>query len=77
VWVVVLVADQDALTCPAHAMFLIVLFESLQAREYGGVFFWLAIFGTERVVAQRVEAYGLGLFCIEVLGEDGAETCQR
>jgi uncharacterized membrane-anchored protein len=76
VWVVVFVADQDALTCPSHAMFLVVLFESLQAREYGGVFFWLAIFRAECVVAQRVEAYSLGLFCVEVLGKDGAETFQ-
>lgn len=70
-------ADEDALACPSHAMFLVVLFKSLQAREYGGVFFWLTIFCAECVVAQRVEAYGLGLFCVEVLGEDGAETCQR
>jgi hypothetical protein len=31
---VVLVADEDAFTCSAHAMFFVVFFESLQAREY-------------------------------------------
>jgi len=51
VWVVVLVTDEDALTCPSHAMFLVVFFKSLQAREYGGVFLGLAIFGAECVVA--------------------------
>lgn len=49
-----LVADEDAFTCSSHAMFLVVFFKSLQARKDGRVLFWLAIFGAECVVAERV-----------------------
>ena len=31
VWVVVFMTDQDALAGPAHAMFLVMFFQSLQA----------------------------------------------
>ena len=54
VGVVVLVADQNAFTCSSHAMFLVVFFKSLQSSKHRGVFFWLAIFRAERVVAKRV-----------------------
>ena len=69
---VVFVADQDALTCSSHAMFLVMLFESLQSRKHGGVFFRLAIFCSKGVIAERIQADGLGLICVEVLGKNGA-----
>ena len=50
--VVVLVADEDAFACSAHAMLGVVLFQSLQSREYGRILFWLSIFGSECVVAE-------------------------
>lgn len=54
VWVVVLVADEYAFAGSAHAVFGIVFFKALQAREDGRIFFWLAIFGAECVVAEGV-----------------------
>jgi hypothetical protein len=74
--VIVFVADQDAFASPSHAVFRVVLFEALQSRKDRGVFFWLAIFCAERVVAQRVQANRLGLVAVEVLGDDGAD-CVR
>lgn len=70
--VVVLVADQHTLARPSHTMFLVVFLKALQAREHRGVFFGLRIFGAEGVVAERVQAYRLGLVAVEVFGEDGA-----
>ena len=52
--VVVLVTDQYALTCPPHAVLVVMLLEPLQSREHGGIFFWLAILGAKGVVAERV-----------------------
>lgn len=73
---VVLVADQNGLTRPSHAMFVVVFFESLQAREHRWILLRLAILGAECVVAERVQADSLGLVRIEVLGKDGAVQCQ-
>lgn len=70
--VVVLVADQDALTSSSHAVFLIVLLESLQPRKYRGIFLWLAILRPERVVAEWVQSNRLRLVRVEVFGERGA-----
>jgi hypothetical protein len=53
-------------------MFLIVFFQTLQAREHRRILFWLAIFCPECVVAQRIQADGLGLIRIEVLRKGGA-----
>ena len=55
-WVVVLVADEDALGRPPHAMFFIVLFQTLQAGGDGGIFFGLRLFRAECVVAERKES---------------------
>ena len=54
-------ADEDALACSPHAMFVVVLFESFQAREHRGVFFGLRLFGAEGVVGERVQADRGGL----------------
>ena len=72
VGVVVLVADQDALAGSAHAMFHVVLFQSLQTGEHRGVFFRLMLFGTESVVAQREEAYSRRLIGVERFRDDGS-----
>ena len=52
-----LVADHDGLAGAAHAVGVIVLLETLQAGEDGGVFFRLGFFGAERVVGHGVEAH--------------------
>lgn len=74
---VVLVADQDALASPPHAMFLVVFLQSLQPRKYGRVFLWLAILGPKCVVAERIQADGLRLVCIEVFREGRAGDSQH
>ena len=71
VWVVVFVADQDTLAGSAHAMFHVVLFQSLQACKHRRILFWLVLFGTEGVVAEREEADGGRLVCIEWFRNDG------
>lgn len=74
--VVVLVADQDAFASPSHAMLRVVFFQSLQSRKDRRILFWLAIFGSECVVAQGEQANRLGLVAVEVLGDDGT-ACIR
>ena len=69
-WVIVFVADQDALAGSAHAMFDVVLFQSLQTCKHRGVLFWLVLFGTERIIAEREEANSLRLICVECFGKD-------
>ena len=71
VGVIVLMADQDSLAGSAHAMSFIVLFQSPQAREHRGILLWLVLFRTKGVIAERVEAYGRRLICVEGLGNDG------
>jgi hypothetical protein len=71
VGMVVFVADQHALARPPHAMLLVVFFQPLQSRKHRRIFFWLAIFGAECVVAEGVEADRLRLVCVEVFGECG------
>jgi hypothetical protein len=68
---VVLMADQHALARPPHPVLRVVFLEPLQPREHRGVFFWLAIFGAECVVAEGVEADRLRLVRVEVFGERG------
>lgn len=68
---IMLVTHKDALACASHAMLCIVFFESLQSRKYRGVLFWLAILGSECIVAKREQADGFGLIAVEVLGDDG------
>lgn len=58
-------ADQDALAGSAHAMVHIMLFQSLQACEHRRIFFGLVLFGTESVIAERIEADGGRLVCVE------------
>ena len=58
VWMIVLVADQDTLASTAHAMFFVVLFQSLQTRQHRRVLFWLLLFGAKGVIAEREEADG-------------------
>jgi hypothetical protein len=66
---VVLVTDQYALACTAHAMLLIVFLQSLQPRKHRRIFFGLSIFGAECIIAKRVKADRLRLVRIEVFGE--------
>lgn len=68
---VVLVADEDALACAAHAMLVVVFLETLEAREHRGVFFGLVLFRAEGVVAEREEADAGGLIGGERFWEDG------
>ena len=49
---------------------IIVLFEALEAREDGGVFFWLGFFGAEGVVGEGVEPDCFGLVAVEGFGEE-------
>lgn len=65
VWMIVFMADQDSLAGSAHAMFLVVLFQSLQACEHRGILLWLVLFRTEGVIAERVQADSRGLVCVE------------
>ena len=65
VWVVVLVTDQDALAGSAHAMFFVVLFQSLETRVHRRIFFRLVLFGAKGVVAEREKADGWRLVCVE------------
>ena len=65
---VVLMADQDSLACSTHAIFLVVLFQSLQACEHRRILLWLVLFGPKGVVAERIEADGRRLVCVKRLG---------
>jgi hypothetical protein len=67
--VIVLVADEDTFTGSTHAMFRVVLLQSLQTRKHGRIFLWLAILRPECVVAERVQTYRFGLIRVEVFGE--------
>lgn len=68
---VVFVTHHDRLAGTTHAMFLIMLLESLQPHKYGRIFFWLCFFGPEGIVGDGVQAYRWRLICIESLGENG------
>lgn len=70
VGVVVFVADEDAFASAPHAVLGVVFFEALEAREDGGIFFWLGLFGAECVVGEGVEADGFGLVAVEGIGEN-------
>ena len=67
---VMLMADEDTLAGPAHAIFLVMFFKSFQASDNGCVFFRLILFRAERVVAERVEADGFWLVRIKGFGDD-------
>lgn len=56
-----LVADQHALARAPHAMLLVVLLQAVQTCQDRRVFLRLVVLGTERVVAQRIQADRLGL----------------
>ena len=68
---VVLMADEDALACPSHAMLGVVLLETLQPSQYRGIFFRLGFLGPKRVVAEWVQPDRLGLVFEEGEGDDG------
>lgn len=55
-WVIVLVADQDAFAGSAHAMFVVVLFKTLQSRHHRRVLLGLRLLDAERVVGQRIQS---------------------
>lgn len=63
--VVVLVADENALAGPSHAVFIVVLLEPPEPRDNGGVLLRLRLFDAKCVVGQGVEANGLGLVGFE------------
>lgn len=52
-------------------MSVVVLLQSLQTRKDRRIFFWLVFFGAEGVVAEREEADGARLICVERFGKDG------
>lgn len=58
---VVLVTYENALAGAAHAVLLIVFLQALQARKNRRILLGLICFGSERVVAERVEADSVGL----------------
>ena len=68
---VVLMADQHALARAPHAVLRVVFLQPLQPRKHRRIFFRLAIFGAECVVAEGVEADRLRLVRVEVFGECG------
>jgi len=67
----VLVADKDAFAGTAHTVLDIVLFETLETSEDGGVFFWLGFFGAEGVVRERVKTNCFRLVVIKGFREYG------
>ena len=69
-WVIVFMADEDSLASSTHAMLLVVLLQSPQARENRGILLWLVLFSPEGVVAERVETNCRRLIGIERLGND-------
>lgn len=73
--VVVFVTDQDAFAGSAHAMLLVVLFQPLQACEHGRILLWLVLFSPKGVVAERIEADGGRLVCVEWL-RNGGPMCE-
>lgn len=60
-WVIVLMADQDALACPPHSMLLVVLLQPIESRKNRGIFFWLVLFRAKCVITEGEEANGFGL----------------
>ena len=68
---IMLMANQHALTRAPHAIRLVMFLQPFQAREHAGIFLGLRLLGAERVVGQRVQADCLGLFGGEVVGSDG------
>jgi hypothetical protein len=67
--VIVLVAHENPFASSAHTVHDIVLFETSEACEDGGVFFRLGFLGAESVVGEGVEANCFGLVGIEGVGE--------
>jgi len=65
-WVVVLMADQDALTRPSHAILLVMFLESLQSGKDRRIFFGLCLLCAKCVVAERVQTNSLGLVPVEI-----------
>lgn len=72
---VVLVADEDALAGAPHAVDIVMLFEALETREDGGVFFWLRLLGAECVIGEGEESDCLGLVAVEGFGKNGWVGC--
>lgn len=68
---VVLVADEDALAGPPHAMFHVVLLQALQPSHHGRVLLRLGLLYAERIVGQGVDADCLGLVGLEGEGFNG------
>ena len=65
VGMVVLVTDEDTLAGSAHAMSHVVFFQSVQACEHRGIFFWLVLFSTEGVITEGEQADGRRLVGVE------------
>lgn len=62
---VVLVTDEDAFACAAHAMSIVVFFESLKSGDDRGVLLRLRLFNAEGVVGEGIQAYGGRLVRVE------------
>jgi hypothetical protein len=66
---IVFMTDQHALTSPPHSMLSIVLLQTLQTCKNRRVLLRLAILGSKCIVAEGVEADGLRLIRVEILGK--------
>src|SRR4051812_3406601 len=62
---IVLMTDKNTLASSSHAIFVIVLFQSLQPSENGRIFFWLLGFGSKRILAQGIQSYRWRQVCCE------------
>lgn len=67
--------DQDAFAGSAHAMLLVMFLQPLQACEHRGILLWLVLFGPKGVVAERIQADGGRLVCVERL-RNGGPICE-
>ena len=65
-----LMANENALAGPAHAMLLVVLLQSFQPRKDRRIFLRLCLLGTESVIAEREESNGLWLVVAERFRDD-------
>ncbi len=66
-----LVTDEDALAGSAHAISHVVFFQSVQACEHRGIFFWLVLFSTEGVITEGEQADGRRLVGVERFRDNG------
>lgn len=67
---IMLVANENTLARPPHAILLVVFLKSFQSRKYRWILFGLILLSTERVIAERKQANGFRLVRREELWEN-------